>query len=66
MARPSSSPAPSSQMPYVSRLPRALLAAVLVAGVALSVAPSRASALEPPSPLPGYRPEFVTETDVRP
>ena len=32
----------------------------------LAVAPGRASALEPPRPLPGHRPEFVTETDERP
>ena len=30
------------------------------------VAPSPASALEPFRPLPGYRPDFVTETDTRP
>ncbi len=29
-------------------------------------APQPASALEPPRPLPGYRPGFVTETDSRP
>ena len=32
----------------------------------LSAAPAPAAALEPPRPLPGYRPHFVTQTDVRP
>ncbi len=40
----------------------ACLALVLLAGLA----PGRASALEPPRPLPGHRPVFVTETDTRP
>lgn len=41
-------------------------AAFLVAATLLSVAPTPASALEPPRPLPGHRAAFVTETDVRP
>jgi hypothetical protein len=32
----------------------------------VAVSPQPASALEPPRPLPHYRPAFVTETDVRP
>jgi hypothetical protein len=32
----------------------------------LAILPAPASALEPPRPLPGYRPDFVTETDTRP
>ena len=32
----------------------------------LGAAPSPAAALEPPRPLPGYRPTFVTQTDEHP
>jgi hypothetical protein len=53
-------------MSIVSRPARTLLAACLFLAVLIGAGPGRASALEPPRPLPGYRPEFVTETDVRP
>jgi hypothetical protein len=42
------------------------LAVVSLLGVLPAAAPSPVAALEPPRPLPGYRPAFVTETDVRP
>ncbi|HEU0242795.1 MAG TPA: hypothetical protein VFQ75_02745 [Candidatus Limnocylindrales bacterium] len=45
---------------------RAVAVAVLAAASLLSALPSSAAALEPPRPLPGYRPAFVTETDTRP
>ncbi len=53
-------------MPTASRLARPLAAACLVVATLLSVTAAPASALEPPRPLPGYRPAFVTETDQRP
>lgn len=53
-------------MPNASRSSRALVAACLVAVTWLSATPAPAAALEPPRPLPGYRPDFVTETDSLP
>lgn len=53
-------------MPLTSRPTRAIAAACLVVVAWLSVVPAPAAALEPPSPLPNYRPAFVTQTDVRP
>lgn len=53
-------------MPLTSRLARLVVAACLVVTTWLAAAPAPANALEPPRPLPGYRPAFVTETDVRP
>ncbi len=53
-------------MPIVSRPLRALAAAPLLFAMLLGAAPSPAAALEPPRPLPGYRPTFVTQTDVHP
>jgi hypothetical protein len=53
-------------MPNAPRPSRALVAACLVVVTWLSATPAPASALEPPQPLPGYRPTFVTETDSRP
>ena len=38
----------------------------LLFAMLLGAAPSPAAALEPPRPLPGYRPTFVTQTDVHP
>jgi hypothetical protein len=54
-------------MPNLRR-PSSLLvvAGLVVATMAGIVAPARVNALEPPRPLPGPRPEFVTETDTRP
>ncbi len=53
-------------MPIVSRPLRALAAAPLLFAMLLGAAPSPAAALEPPRPLPGYRPTFVTQTDEHP
>jgi hypothetical protein len=53
-------------MPAVIRAARTLAAACLVAGSLLAAGAGPAAALEPPRPLPGYRPAFVTETDTRP
>ena len=50
----------------IARSARSLATACLVLVTLLGVAPRPAAALEPPRPLPGYRPEFVTETDTRP
>ena len=50
----------------ITRSARTLATACLVLVLLLGVAPRPAAALEPPRPLPGYRPEFVTETDTRP
>jgi hypothetical protein len=50
----------------ISRFARTLAAACLVLVTLLGVAPRPAAALEPPRPLPDYRPAFVTETDTRP
>ena len=49
-----------------SRPARAIAAACLVVVTWLSSVPAPAAALEPPSPLPSYRPEFVTQTDELP
>ncbi len=64
--RPTATAAATPGMPIVSRPARALIAACLVVVTLLAVAPGSAVALEPPRPLPGYRPAFVTETDTRP
>ncbi len=53
-------------MPIVSQSARAFLAACLVVVTLLAITPGSAAALEPPRPLPGYRPAFVTETDTLP
>ena len=53
-------------MPIVRRPLRASPTAPLLVAMLLGLAPSPAAALEPPRPLPGYRPAFVTETDERP
>jgi hypothetical protein len=66
-------------MPFTNRATRAPLTArapfaARAAAAALAVAtlltlvppPAPAAALEPPRPLPGYRPEFVTQTDRGP
>lgn len=45
---------------------RRLAAACLALAALLTVASGPVSALEPPRPLPGYRPAFVTETDEHP
>lgn len=50
----------------ISHAVRTLAAACLVVVTLFGAAPRPASALEPPRPLPGYRPAFVTETDTRP
>ncbi len=52
-------------MPFSASLRRAL-AAALTTIVLLTGAAGPAAALEPPRPLPGYRPAFVTETDTSP
>src|SRR3954471_17154812 len=48
------------------RAARALAAGLLGFATLITVLPAPAAALEPPRPLPGYRPAFVTETDSRP
>ncbi len=53
-------------MPIVSQPARAFIAACLVVVTLLAITPGSAAALEPPRPLPGYRPAFVTETDTLP
>ena len=53
-------------MPFTFRPARALAAACLVVVTWLSVAPAPAAALEPPRPLPNYRPAFMTDNDQRP
>lgn len=53
-------------MSLTSRPARAIAAACLVVVTCLSVVPSPVAALEPPRPLPGYGPGFVTETDEHP
>jgi hypothetical protein len=50
----------------IIRSARILVASLLVVATLLGAAPSPASALEPPRPLPDHRPAFVTETDTRP
>ena len=49
-----------------SRPARAIAAACIAMVAWLSAIPAPAAALEPPRPLPGYRPAFVTETDEHP
>ena len=53
-------------MSTVTRPIRALAIAPLLIAMLLAMLPSPAAALEPPRPLPGYHPRFVTETDDRP
>ncbi len=53
-------------MPIARPVLRRLFAASLAVAALLVVASGPASALEPPRPLPGYRPAFVTETDEHP
>jgi hypothetical protein len=53
-------------MPIVRRSLRALATATILFATLLAAMPSPAAALEPPRPLPGYHPRFVTETDERP
>ena len=53
-------------MSTVTRPIRALAIAPLLIAMLLAMLPSPVAALEPPRPLPGYRPRFVTETDDRP
>lgn len=50
----------------IDRPARAIAAACLALSALLVVAAAPASALEPPRPLPGYRAEFVTQTDEHP
>lgn len=50
----------------LDRPARHLVTAGIALATLLTVFPTPAAALEPPSPLPGYRPTFVTETDTRP
>src|SRR4051812_40059074 len=74
--RPGASGRPPNdvRMPIAARSTRAALSAraravavaLLAAASLLSALPTPAAALEPPRPLPGYRPTFVTETDTRP
>ncbi len=45
---------------------RTLAAAWLASATLLAAGAGPAAALDPPQPLPGYRPAFVTETDTRP
>jgi hypothetical protein len=59
-------PAGSLAGHLVRSVARPLLVAGIVGATLLAVAPGRASALEPPRPLPGHRAQFVTETDERP
>jgi hypothetical protein len=48
------------------RTTRILIAACLAIASLVALAPGTTVALDPPRPLPGYRPTFVTETDARP
>jgi hypothetical protein len=57
---------PSRRTRLARSLARSSAAAAVVLVTLLGFAPGRASALEPPRPLPGYRAGFVTETDERP
>lgn len=50
----------------ITRSARSVATACLVLVTLFGAAPRPAAALEPPRPLPGYRPAFVTETDSRP
>ena len=54
------------EMPRTTRPARAIAAACFVVVTMLAAVPASAAALEPPRPLPGYRPAFVTETDEHP
>jgi hypothetical protein len=53
-------------MPILPRPASAAVVACLALVLLVGLAPGRANALEPPRPLPGHRPVFVTETDTRP
>src|SRR3954468_10416518 len=53
-------------MPIVRTFTRHLAAACLAAASLLVIAAGPVAALEPPRPLPDYRPAFVTETDEHP
>jgi len=53
-------------MSIVRRSVHALAAASLIVSMVLAAMPASATALQPPRPLPGYHPRFVTETDERP
>ncbi len=53
-------------MPIATRTARAFATACLVVATLLTALPTPAAALEPPRPLPGYRADFVTQTDKRP
>ena len=53
-------------MPIHRTVTRRLAAACLAVAGLLAVAAGPVSALEPPRPLPGYHPAFVTETDQHP
>ena len=53
-------------MPIDRPATRRLAAACLAVAALLAIAAGPVSALEPPRPLPGYRPAFVTETDEHP
>jgi len=53
-------------MPIPARSLRAIAATWLALAGMLATSAGPAAALEPPRPLPGYRPAFVTETDTRP
>jgi hypothetical protein len=53
-------------MPIATRPARAFATACLVVATLLTALPAPAAALEPPRPLPGYRADFVTQTDKRP
>ena len=53
-------------MPIRPTLVRTLAAAWLAASTLLAAGAGPAAALDPPQPLPGYHPAFVTETDTRP
>ena len=66
-ARPANEPpAHVYRMPTICRPLRALAAACLLAATVATAVSGPAAALEPPRPLPGYRPAFVTETDTNP
>ena len=54
------------RMPIATRTARAFATACLVVATLLTALPTPAAALEPPRPLPGYRADFVTQTDKRP
>ena len=57
-----------SRLVIPGRLRRVSAAALIAGATLLSAFPAAApvAALEPPRPLPGYKPEFVTQTDQRP